>query len=123
MDSEYRLLRKILARDGLWNRPFLMMAYAWVWVCPEWAYPQILFAYAEYANDAPERIHADLCYYALKAGLDIGPEQYLRKIKKEVEKYENGIPAKQGSGACSVGAYAGEQAGYADSTGDGTADR
>ena len=104
-----------LRRDGVERRAFVLMAYASIWLEPEWSYREILESYSAYIGDAPERVHADLCYYILAAGKEVGPEQYFNALKVEVES-ENGISFKQGSGACAIGTDPGESAGHARST-------
>jgi len=118
MVFECELIRKVLRRDGLDVRPFVLMAYAWIWLCPEWEYREILNVYAEYVGDAPERVQADLCYRLLAVAKEIGPEQYLAEVRNEVKRIEDGISVEQGSGTCSLGAHAGEQAGHARSSGN-----
>lgn len=86
-------LWEILTRDGLNYRPFLLMAYASIWLEPELPYQEILEAYADYVNDAPERIHAHLCYLLIKSGWEIGPETYINRLKVE-ENSENRVSIK-----------------------------
>ena len=105
-----------LRRDGVERRPFLLMAYDFIWIAPGISYRDVLEVYADYVNDAPERIHADLCYWLLAAGREIGPEQYFNALKMEVES-ENGISFEQRSGAGALGTDPGESAGHARSTG------
>jgi hypothetical protein len=104
-----------LQRDGVNRRPFVLLAYDIIWIAPGISYRDALEVYADYVNDAPERIHADLCYWLLAAGSEVGPEQYFNALKMEVES-ENGISFKQGSGACAIGTDSGESAGHARST-------
>ena len=77
-------LGRLLRRDGLERREFVLMAYASIWLEPEWPYREILKAYADYVNDAPERVHASLCYHLLAVGREIGPEDYINGLKVEV---------------------------------------
>lgn len=91
MKRNLELLGGKLRRDGLEQRPFVLIAYASIWLEPEWSYRDILEAYADYVNDAPERIHASLCYRLLAAGREIGPEQYIERLKVEVLS-ENRVP-------------------------------
>ena len=84
-------LGDILRRDGLECRALVLIAYASIWFEPEWSYRDILEAYADYVNDAPERVHASLCYRLLAAGKEIGPEQYIERLKVEVLS-ENRVP-------------------------------
>lgn len=105
-----------LRRDGVDRRPFVLMAYGFIWLDPGISYRDVLEVYADYVNDAPERVHADMCYWLLAAGKEIGPEQYLNTLKVEVES-ENGILVEQGSGACAFGTDPGESVGHACSTG------
>lgn len=112
-----KIVREILIRDRLDIRPFVLLAYASIWLEPEWDYQDILSVYAEYVGDAPERVHAELCRRLLMAAKDIGPKAYLAEIRKEVERIENGISAEQGSGACARSPDTREQTGHARSTG------
>ena len=117
MDSRYNLLRAILAHDGMDIHPFVLLGYVSIWEVPEWPYDDILHEYAEYVDDAPERVHAELCRRLLMAGKDIGPAAYLEEIRKEVERIEDRIPVEQGSGACAFGIDPRESVGHACSTG------
>lgn len=90
-----------LRRDGVECRPFVLMAYDFIWIAPGISYRDVLEVYADYVNDAPERVHAELCYYLLAAGREIGPEQYFNALKMEVMS-ENGISSEQGSGASAL---------------------
>ena len=116
MKHRLERLGEKLRRDGLERRAFVLMAYASIWLEPEWPYREILESYSAYIGDAPERVHADLCYYLLGAGKEVGPEQYFNALKVEVES-ENGILIEQGSGACAFGTDPGESVGHACSTG------
>ena len=77
-------LGRLLRRDGLDRREFVLMAYASIWLEPEWPYREILEAYADYVNDAPERVHASLCCHLLAAGREMSPEAYINGLKVEV---------------------------------------
>lgn len=90
-----------LRRDGVERRPFVLMAYDFIWIAPGISYRDVLEVYADYVNDAPERVHADLCYCLLAAGREVGPEQYFNALKMEVES-ENGVPTQQRSGTCAL---------------------
>lgn len=84
MKRNLELLGCKLRRDGLEQRPMVLIAYASIWLEPEWSYRDILEAYADYVNDAPERVQADLCYRLLATGREMGPEQYIEGLKVEV---------------------------------------
>lgn len=84
------ILTERLRRDGLAIRPLILMAYACIWLVPERPYREILEVYADYVGSVPERVQADLCYRLLAAGLEIGPEQYIRQIAGE-ERDADGI--------------------------------
>lgn len=86
MKHRVKVLGEKLRRDGLERRAFVLMAYASIWLKPELPYREILAAYADYVNDAPERVHAELCYHLLAAGKEVGPEQYFEALKVEVER-------------------------------------
>ena len=86
MKHNLKILGDKLRRDGLERRDFLIMAYASIWLEPEWPYRDILEVYADYVNDAPERVHAALCYHLLSVGRETGPEQYFKELKMEVER-------------------------------------
>ena len=116
--SRCKAVREVLCRDKLDTRPFVLLAYATVWLCPEWEYADILAVYAEYVGDAPERVHADLCRRLLAAGMEIGPAQYLAEVGNEVKRIEDRISTEQGSGASTVSTHAGEQACHACSPGN-----
>lgn len=92
-----------LSRDGVNRHNFVLIAYALIWFDAGLSYADILDTYAEYVGDAPERVHADMCYRLLSTGKEIGPEEYINGIKVEVFN-ENGISSEQGSGAgtCSI---------------------
>lgn len=92
------------------------MAYAWIWYEPQWPYRDILAAYADFIDDAPERVQSGLCYQLLAAGREIGPEEYILALKMEAES-ENGILIEQGSGACALRVDTGEPARHARSPG------
>ena len=116
MRDKLEQLGKLLLRDGLERGEFMIMAYASIWLEPMWSYRDILEVYADYVNDAPERVHAALCYHLLAAGREIGPEQYFKELKMEVER-ENGVLIEQGSGACFGSSDTGKQTCHAGSTG------
>jgi len=78
-----------LQEDGLSRGPFALMAYAWAWIVPDVSYDEILDDYAGYVGDAPERVHADLCYRLLKAGKEIGPEEYLLELIRRVAEVDS----------------------------------
>lgn len=84
MRQNLKTLGDKLRRDGLERREFLVIGYAAIWLEPEWPYRDILEVYADYVNDAPERVHADLCYHLLASGREIGPEKYIKGLKVEV---------------------------------------
>ena len=110
------MLRAVLARDGLDIHPLVLLGYVSIWEVPGWTYDDILRVYAEYVDDAPERVHAELCRRLLMAAKDIGPAAYLAEVRKEVERIEDRIPVEQGSRVGSVGIDTGEQVGNADCT-------
>lgn len=85
MKHRLERLGEKLRRDGLERRAFVVIAYAYIWFEPRYEYRDILEAYADYVDDAPERVHADLCYHFLATGREIGPEQYFDALKVEVE--------------------------------------
>lgn len=97
MDLAFDKLKSKLEEHGVYCHALMLMGYSAIWIEPEWPYREILEAYADYVNDAPERVHAELCYRLLKAGYCMGPEQYINKLRKEVEADEDGISVKQGS--------------------------
>lgn len=84
MRNNLARLGRLLRRDGLERQEFVLMAYASIWLEPEWSYREILDAYADYVNDAPERVHASLCCHLLAAGREMGPEAYINGLKVEV---------------------------------------
>lgn len=84
MGAELALLRRKLQQDGLCHRPFVMIGFALVWVCPEWGYDKVLRGYASFVDDAPERVHAELCRCLLAAGKEYGPEEYFRHLGKDL---------------------------------------
>lgn len=86
MSLEIELLRNVLRLDGLDNRPFILIGFALIWISPDLGYDGVLQEYAAYTGDAPEVAHADLCRRLLAAGREIGPEEYFRAIKREVER-------------------------------------
>ena len=121
LNHNLKILGDKLRRDGLARRDFLLMAYDSIWIAPELPYRDILEVYADYVNDAPERVHATLCYYLLAAGREIGPEQYFKELKMEVER-ENRVSTQEGSGACAGCADTREPTRYAGSTGNRSQD-
>lgn len=84
MRRESELLRRRLRQDGLCLRPFVLIGYALLWICPELGYQEVLRGYASFADDAPERVHAELCRCLLAAGKEIGPEEYFRRLRMEM---------------------------------------
>ena len=84
MRFEYELIRKRLERDGLLLRPFVLIGAVMVWHWPDGGYQRCLEAYAEFAGDAPERIHAELCRCLLAAGKEVGPEEYFGRLRREL---------------------------------------
>ena len=86
MSLELELIRNVLKLDGLCYRPFVMLAFALIWICPERGYAEVLGSYADFVGDAPERVQAELCRRLLAAGKEIGPEEYLKQVKWEVER-------------------------------------
>ena len=108
MKQNLEWLRHRLRRDGLYSHAMILMAYAWIWYEPQWPYHDILAAYADFIDDAPERVQSGLCYQLLAAGREIGPEEYILALKMEAES-ENRILIEQGSGTCVVGADTGKQ--------------
>ena len=91
-----RLCRR-LQQDGVCLRPFVMIGYALLWICPDnWTYRDVMDVYADYIDDAPERVHANLCRYILRAGFDIGPADYFTKVREEVERIEDRVSVKSG---------------------------
>lgn len=94
--KRYEILREVLHRDGLDIRPFFLMGYVLVWDFPEWQYAEVLGEYAAFVEDAPERVHANLCRYILRAGYDIGPSDYFAKVREEVERIEDRVSVKSG---------------------------
>ena len=116
MKQNLEWLRHRLRRDGLCSHAMILMAYAWIWYEPQWPYHDILVAYADFIDDAPERVQSGLCYQLLAAGREIGPEEYILALKMEAES-ENGILIEQGSGTCALGTDPGEPIGHARSAG------
>lgn len=84
MNVEYVLLCRRLQRDGVCTRPFVLIGYVLLWVCPEWEYWKVLRGYAPFVGDAPERVHAELCRCLLAAGKEITPEAYFHSLRGEM---------------------------------------
>lgn len=93
MNREVVLLRRRLQQDGLCLRPFVLIGYVLLWDCPELGFREVLRGYASFVDDAPERVHAELCRRLLAAGKEIGPEEYFRRLKKEMVVDEDRIPS------------------------------
>lgn len=89
MSAEHIMLRRRLQHDGLCLRPFVLIGYALTWICPERGYRDVLCGYASFVDDAPERVHAELCRCLLAAGKEIGPEEYFQRLGKELVCDEN----------------------------------
>lgn len=90
-----RLCRR-LQQDGVCLRPFVMIGYALLWICLDnWTYRDVMEVYADYIDDAPERVHAELCRRLLAAGHEIRPHRYFQKIKEEFSKSDNGVSVEQ----------------------------
>ena len=84
MNFRVDILRGILARDKLFEKSFLLIAFGLVWLQPEMEYKEVLSAYAEYVGNSSERIHAYLCGRLLEVGKDFGPERYFEEIRRYV---------------------------------------
>ena len=53
--------------------------------------------YAEWLGDAPERVHASVCYDILRSGAEIPPAKYLQELLEELKEDEDGVYAAEGS--------------------------
>ena len=52
------------------------------------SYREALLVYADYIDDAPERIHSQLCYSVLCTDYDSGPETFFQTFLEERD-FEN----------------------------------
>lgn len=89
MDLVYNRVESKLQEHGVYCHALMLIGYVAVCDCAGWAYEDILREYAAYVRDAPERIHANLCYRLLKAGQGVGPAQYLDRLRSEVDLDED----------------------------------
>ena len=56
MDLAFDKLKSKLEEHGVYCHALMLMGYSAIWIEPEWPYREILEAYADYVNDAPEYI-------------------------------------------------------------------
>lgn len=87
-----QLCRNALAGDGVASRACVMVLFAMA--DSDLGYWEALGVWADYntwiAWD-PWRWHTEVCSYLLKAGLEVRPELYFKRKKREVRKNENGV--------------------------------
>lgn len=96
MERRLDRLRNELRNDGLDVHSFILIGYVLVWDAPELGYSRVMQEYADFVQDAPERVHADLCRRLLAAGKEIQPEKYFRLLEGRL-KSEDGISVAEGS--------------------------
>lgn len=96
MRAEYVKLCRMLQRDGLSDPAFVYMGYALAWVFPGLGYRDVLRTYATFEGTAPELVHSKLCRCLLAAGMEIGPEEYFRRLREEMEADADGVSSGKG---------------------------
>ena len=95
MEQRLNRLRAHLRSDGVDVHPFILIGFVLLWDAPELGYARVVQEYADFVQDAPERVHADLCRRLLAVGKEIQPERYFRLLEGRL-KPENGISAAEG---------------------------
>ena len=67
--------------EGLASRETAFILYAMA--SERLSYNEAMRIYADWIGEAPERVHASLCYDVLRAGNDVGPETVLQSYLEE----------------------------------------
>lgn len=77
----WKCVTEWLRDEGLCSRAAAYILYAMA--AEGLNYQTALRAYAEFINDAPERVHAQICYAILCTNYDVGPETFLQTFLDE----------------------------------------
>ena len=86
----YIQAERLLEKRGIDNRHLILTLFCMIYLgCP---YSVALKFYSEYRDEAPERMQSNFCFWLLREGREIHPEQLLTELAKEAED-ENGVSA------------------------------
>ena len=89
MERDYYIWKCVtewLRGEGLQSRAAAYVLYAMA--AEGLTYQAALQAYAEFIDDAPQRVHAQICYAILCTQYECGPETFLQTFLEERD-FEN----------------------------------